>query len=389
MVEYIGTNAMPCAELISIGTELLLGEILDTNSQFLALILRDNGIDLFRTTTIGDNAQRIAQAIKDALTRADIIITTGGLGPTIDDPTREAVALALNVTTEYHPELWEQIQNRFNRYARTPTENNRRQAFIPQNSIAIENPVGTAPAFYIEINNQTIISLPGVPQEMEHLSNSFVIPYLRKRYQINSIIKSRVLHTAGIGESQLDSYISDLEYKSNPTVGLAAHSGQVDIRITAKAESPESAAQMIDGVEIDIRERVGKWIYGTDNQTLEDIALQVLSKKGWKLSTIEAGLRGELAGHLAQNKQIYLGGEVLTTPPEPAEFEKIVAAHNQRYSSEVSLGVAIYPQNEKQNVLIIVMTPEGIRKSERPFGGPPQYAVRWAINHSLNIIRDL
>src|SRR4030066_332573 len=141
---------MPSAEIITIGTELLLGEIVDTNSRYLARCLRDAGIDLYRKTTVGDNVKRIAFAIQQALERCDIVITTGGLGPTVDDPTREAVALAVGVKSEFHPELWEQIRTRFTRLGRKPTENNRRQAYIPDGAIAVENPVGTAPIFILE-----------------------------------------------------------------------------------------------------------------------------------------------------------------------------------------------------------------------------------------------
>ena len=158
---------MPTAEIIALGTELLLGEIQDTNTRYIARHLRDTGIDLFRTAIIGDNAERIAQALREALTRAQIIITTGGLGPTVDDPTRQAVALAVNVPLEYRPELWGQIQARFERFGRQATENNKRQAYIPQGSIPVENLVGTAPAFITETGGSVIISLPGVPREME------------------------------------------------------------------------------------------------------------------------------------------------------------------------------------------------------------------------------
>src|SRR4030043_1486414 len=160
---------MPSAEIITIGTELLLGEIVDTNSAFLARSLRDAGIDLFRETTVGDNIRRIAQAIQQSLARSDIVITTGGLGPTVDDPTREAVAQAVGVETEFHAELWEQIRERFKRFGRIPTQNNRRQAYVPKGAKAIENPVGTAPIFILEHGSQVIVSLPGVPSEMEYL----------------------------------------------------------------------------------------------------------------------------------------------------------------------------------------------------------------------------
>ena len=202
---------MPSAEILTIGTEILLGEIIDTNARYLARQLRDAGIDLYRKTTVGDNARRIAQAIQQAMERCEIILTTGGLGPTVDDPTREAVALALGVSTEFRPELWEQIQSRFQRFGRQPTENNKRQAYVPQGALAVENPVGTAPAFIMETNAHAIISLPGVPREMEYLMENAVLPYLRQRYELTGIIKARVLHTAGVGESQIDELIGDLE----------------------------------------------------------------------------------------------------------------------------------------------------------------------------------
>ena len=244
---------MPVAEIITIGTELLLGETVDTNTRYIARALRDAGVDLYRSSTIGDNQERIAQIIREGMNRADIIITTGGLGPTVDDPTREALALALDVEIEFRPELWEQIQERFRRYNRTPTDNNRRQAYIPTGAIGVENAVGTAPAFVIETDRHAIIALPGVPREMEHLMQVKILPYLRQRFQLHGIIKSRILHTSGVGESTIDARIGDLERLTNPTVGMAAHAGQVDIRITAKADSESEANHLIQQVEQQLR----------------------------------------------------------------------------------------------------------------------------------------
>src|SRR5512138_1990387 len=183
---------MPSAEIITIGTEILLGEIVDTNTRHLALTLRDLGVDIYRTTTIGDNVERIAAAISEAMQRAEIIITTGGLGPTVDDPTREAVARGVGVTTEYREELWQEVVERISRYGRHPSENQRRQAVVPAGAIAIRNPVGTAPAFIVEYTSSrrtsmapqaeetsgAIISLPGVPNEMEHILHESIVPYL-------------------------------------------------------------------------------------------------------------------------------------------------------------------------------------------------------------------
>jgi len=359
---------MPTAEIITIGTEILLGEILDTNSRYLARILRDVGIDLFRQTTVGDNQNRIAKAISDAMESSEIIITTGGLGPTVDDPTRQAVALAVGVETEFRPELWEQIQERFQRYGHQPTENNMRQAYVPKGAIPVENQVGTAPAFIFETDRHAIIALPGVPREMEYL----------------------IHHTAGVGESQIDSVIGELEKLSNPTVGLSAHSGQVDVRITAKAQTEADADNLIHEVEENIRQLLGGWIYGADQDTLEEVALQTVTTNGWNLVVVEAGLGGTLTGRLAKvGSATFLGGEVLTTQPTPTELLACTKAYLQTRDASVGLGVAIYPGELKQDFAMVLITPKGTEQLTRSYGGPPQYVSRWALNHSLNLIRNM
>ncbi|MBM3126030.1 MAG: competence/damage-inducible protein A, partial [Chloroflexi bacterium] len=254
---------MTSAEIITIGTEILLGEIVDTNTRYIARHLRGLGVDLYRTITIGDNVDRIAGAIHHSIERADIVITTGGLGPTIDDPTREAVAKALNLETEFREDLWEQVVATIARYGRKPSENQKRQAYIPKGAIGIPNPVGTAPCFIVEIPTpileggpgvRAVISLPGVPNEMEHVLHESIIPYLQKRFELDQIIKVRVLHCAGLGEGMIDEKIADLETLSNPTVGLAAHTGVVDVRIAAKAGSEHEADDMIAVIESKVRE---------------------------------------------------------------------------------------------------------------------------------------
>jgi nicotinamide-nucleotide amidase len=380
---------MPSAEIITIGTELLLGEIVDTNSRYLARCLRDAGIDLYRKTTVGDNVKRIALAIQQALERCDIVITTGGLGPTVDDPTREAVALVAGVKSEYHPELWEQIEARFVRFGRTPTENNRRQAYIPEGATAVENPVGTAPIFFLEYQSHVIITLPGVPREMEFLMEHNVIPFLRQRYDLHGIIKARVLHTVGMGESQIDDLIGDLEQLSNPTVGLAAHSGQVDIRITAKAESVVASDNLINPIENKIRSRLGDYIYGVDQETLEEIALRSITEKNWTITVIEAGLGGNLIRRLAKVQGPFLGGQVLTEPPLAEELMAMTNSYRLSQQADVGLGVAIHPAVDKQDVLLVLITPLEKHQFTRPYGGPPEYAPIWAFHQSLDIIRRI
>jgi len=251
---------MPNAEIITIGTELLLGEIVDTNTQMIARSLRSVGINLYRTSTVGDNPNRIALVVRESLSRADIVITTGGLGPTVDDPTRGAAASALERKLTFHEELWEVIQNRLMEYHREVTENNKRQAYIPEGALALENQWGTAPGFIVDDEKGVLICLPGVPPELERMLEKEVLPWLSSRFSLREIILTRSIMTEGIGESKVDDIIGDLEHSQNPTVGLAAHKGSVEVRITSKAETREDAEREIWEMEDRLRERLSKWI---------------------------------------------------------------------------------------------------------------------------------
>jgi nicotinamide-nucleotide amidase len=380
---------MPNAEIITIGTEILLGEIVDTNTRYIARKLRDNGINLFRTMTVGDNVDRIANILQESMHRADIIITTGGLGPTVDDPTREAAARAAGVTLEYHPELWEQIEERFRRYGRQPTENNRRQAYLPQGALTIENPVGTAPCFILEKAGSVIISLPGVPREMEFILERTVLPYLKERFHVQGLIKARVLHTAGVGESQIDDLVGDLETLTNPTVGLAAHSGQVDVRITAKADSETEADLLIAQVEADLRQRLGEWIYGIDEETLERICLDRLHELGWTLVLLEAGLGGALVNRMAGFSHPLVACEMVPTSLDADALQSTLSGYRKHYQADVALGISMLPGATRQDVLLLLITPMGQESLSRPYGGAPANAPRWGVNHGLNLIRNL
>jgi len=386
---------MPSAEIITIGTEILLGEIIDTNARTMARKLRDAGIDLYRKTTVGDNPARIAQAIREALERCDIIITSGGLGPAVAAPPRDAVALAAGVRTEFRPELWEQIQARFQRFGRMPTDNNKRQAYVPSGAIAVENPVGTAPAFIVEMGSRSIICLPGVPREMEYLLEHAVLSYLHRRFQLTSVIRARILHTAGVGESQIDDLISDLERMTNPTVGLAAHSGQVDVRLTAKAESEANVERMLAEVEAEVRLRLGDMIYGVDAETLEGVALQVLRSQSWTLAVVEYNANGLLLNRLAAASvqadgspgSVFVSGEVVTALKEPEELLRRVHEVREAQGVNVGLGIAVFPGPERQDIHLALVAPHRQELVSRPYGGPPEYAARWAVHHGLDLLR--
>jgi nicotinamide-nucleotide amidase len=374
---------MPTAEIIAIGTELLLGETTDTNTRFIAQTLRSLGVDLYRTQAIGDNAGRIAGAVSEALQRADIIITTGGLGPTVDDPTRQAIAEAVGRELEFHPELWEQIVARIGRYGRMPTENQKRQAYIPKSAIAIENPVGTAPAFIVETQGGVVVTLPGVPREMETLLTEAVVPYLQKRFNLQGVIKIRTLHVSGIGEGVLDCLVGDLETLTNPSVGLTAHSGIVDIRITAKAETPAKAEEMIATVEQDIRKRLGKNIFGTDSDTLEGSTLDALARRGWTLACFERGLDGALQRRLENARSpVYRGGRADSGGEET--LAQATEAVLQEFSATSSIGIALSISGEKQGIDVVTITPLGHKERYLPYGGHPKNAARWSVNTALD-----
>ncbi len=380
---------MPSAEIITIGTEILLGEIVDTNSAHLARRLRDLNVDVFRTSTVGDNPTRIAEIIGETLQRADIIITTGGLGPTVDDPTREAVALAFRVQTIYLPELWEQIVERMQRFGRIPTENQKRQAYVPKNAIPLKNPVGTAPAFIVESGAKCVISLPGVPREMEYLLENEVIPYLRQRYHLTGLIKARILHTAGMGESVIDEHIGEFEKLANPTVGLAAHYGVVDIRITAKAKSEEEADSLIAQVETTIRQKLGSVIYGADGETLESVVLAGLASSGYALTIVEIGTGGELSRRLSgANNGTFLGGQILPSLAEGQSLAEAVSAQQQATGASIALGLTVTKTTGASEAEFVLITPHTQFAEKRGYGGHPKNAADWGANSALDWLRN-
>ena len=368
---------MTSAEIITIGTEILLGEIVDTNTRYIARTLRSMGVDLYRTITIGDNVERIADAIRSSMEQADIVITTGGLGPTIDDPTREAVAKAIGVETEFREDLWEQVVETIARYGRKPSENQKRQAYVPQGALGLKNPVGTAPCFIVETSRNAVISLPGVPQEMEHVLHESVIPYLQKRFKLDEIIKVRVLHCSGLGEGMIDEKIADLETLSNPTVGLAAHTGVVDVRIAAKAKSEAEANQMIAKVEADVRERLGSIVFGADEDTLEGVVLDMVAARGMTLTAIESGLDGLLARKIPHTASLpNLTADSLMQALRSAQADS---------KTDIALGVTIFPEERAAEMAMI--TPKSEKTHRITYGGPPRSLPRWSMNLALNWLR--
>ena len=303
------------AEIITIGTEILLGQIVDTNAAFLARQLAKVGFNVYRKSTIGDNENRIAEAIRRSLDHCDVVITSGGIGPTIDDKTREAVAIATGCKLVLDEKLLQHIKKFFQRRGLELGDNNSRQAYIPENAIPIHNPVGTAPGFIAEFRNSYVIALPGVPHELYHLMEHTVLPFIQNKFGLETVIKSRVLRTAGVGESAIDRQITDLEESSNPTVGLVAYPGAVDIRIAAKAKDTDQAMKLLDEMELRIRRRLGDTIYGIDKETIEEVVVQLLSTHRLQMAVLETNTGGRLADRLTGVAQgFHVIKQALTMP---------------------------------------------------------------------------
>lgn len=348
-------NVIVNAEVISIGTEILLGELTDTNSVYIAKALRDLGINLFFMTSVGDNTNRIASAIEIALERADVVITCGGLGPTVDDMTRQGVAQATKRDLIFHQNLLDQIAARFATFNVKMTENNRLQAYVPDGAIIIENPVGTAPSFAVEVGDKVVISLPGVPREMKFLMQEKVIPYLRGRYPLG-IIKAHILKAAGLGESMLDEMLGhDLLEAGNPTVGLAAHSGQIDVRITAKADTEAQADVMIADFADKIMTRVGRYIYGVNDQKIEQVLIDLCTQHHIKLAVLEAGISPVVSDTLQKiaNADAIVTNRVHYESPDAVRSALSLTAPDLRTLSAEAIKAFVLATNADVGIAII------------------------------------
>jgi nicotinamide-nucleotide amidase len=292
---------MPNAEIVAIGSELLLGQIVDTNSAWIAQRLTNLGVNLFYKTTVGDNPKRMKDTISRALGRSDVVITGGGLGPTQDDLTREIIAEVTGRKLVLDPALLDQIERRFRRRGFIMTANNERQAYIPEGAIPVHNPNGTAPSFIVEDPRGVVYALPGVPFELKWLFDNEVASYLRKRFDLSEVITYRVLKVADMGESAVDDLIGHLiASSSNPTVGVLAHPGQVDVRIAAKARSIEEASKLIAPVEEEVRRLLGRHVFAADDESMEDAVGALLRERNVTIAVYEDITGGLLAERLQQ-----------------------------------------------------------------------------------------
>lgn len=284
------------AELISVGTELLLGQILNSDAQYLARELSTMGIDLYYQTTVGDNLDRLCKCIETALGRSDVVILSGGLGPTEDDLTKDAVAKTFGLEMAEDAESKERIEAFFKAMNREMTPNNMRQAMFPKGSAILRNDVGTAPGCAVEKDGKAAIVLPGPPHELTDMFEKRVRPYLAQR--CDSVIVSRVLRVFGMGESSVEHRVRDLMESANPTLAPYASVGEVTLRLTAKCKKQEDASALLQPLQDEIIARLGDLVYSTDDEKLEYVVVRLLREKGKTLALAESCTGGLLASKL-------------------------------------------------------------------------------------------
>jgi nicotinamide-nucleotide amidase len=301
------------AEILSIGTELLLGQIVDTNANYLAQQLPALGLDLYYVSQIGDNRQRLADAFRHALERSEVIITSGGLGPTEDDLTREAIADVMGERLEVQPHLEAELRAFFVRRGRTMPDRNVKQATTIPSGTYLPNPVGTAPGWWVERDGKVIVSMPGVPHEMHKMWADQAEPRLARLIS-GGVIVSRVLKLVGIGESHAEEALGELTHSTNPTLATYAKSDGIHLRLTAKAALRETAEQQLDDFEPLVRERVSEWVYGGESDSFPAVVGALLRQRGLTLTVAESATGGQLASLITEApgaSDYFVGGYVV------------------------------------------------------------------------------
>lgn len=347
------------AEIIAVGSELLLGQIANTNAQFLSEQLALLGINVYYHTVVGDNVERLKETVKQAEKRADLLIFTGGLGPTKDDLTKETIAQLIGRKLVYDEEALESILDYYKRTGRHMTENNRKQALIIEGSEVLPNRHGMAPGMLAELNDHTYILLPGPPFEMKPMYLDFAKPQLSERYSEH--IVSRVLRFFGIGESTLETDIIDLiDKQSNPTIAPLAKESEVILRLTAKHENRAYAESLIDQTEKLINDRVGQFFYGYDETSLPETAFQLLKENGLTIAAAESltgglfsqqftdipGASGIFKGAIVcytndvKEQQLLVPADLLETEGAVSEACSKIMAQNIREQCGSDLGIS-------------------------------------------------
>jgi nicotinamide-nucleotide amidase len=377
------------AELITSGTELLLGEVADVNTAFIAGHLAALGIDLYYCSTVGDNFGRFSAVLRQAWERSDLIIITGGLGPTQGDITREVVAGLLGEKMTIDPSLRKELTAFFKGRGIEMPRNNLKQAMLVPSAEALHNVSGTAPGWWVEKAGRIIVTLPGPPGETQMMWRNVVLPRLKARSV--AVILSRTLKTWGLSEARVDELVAPFLGSANPTLALYAKADGINLRITAKAGTAADAAAMLSRYEKDIRAILVKNIWGADSDTLEGIVAELLCEKGLSIAVAETFTGGLLAGSLCGLK-IFKGGIVLPIKSATeASAMRMARAVRRRFKAGIGLaidGCGVAAERHKRNAFIAVVFGEKNAVVATGYPGNPQLMARRTINHALIFLRD-
>jgi nicotinamide-nucleotide amidase len=401
------------AEILSIGTELLLGNITDTNATYLAQQLGGLGIDLYFVSTVGDNQQRAVETLRRAWERSDLIITTGGLGPTEDDLTRESIAELLGETMYVVPELEAELRAFFTGRGVIMPARNIKQATLIPSAKTLPNPVGTAPGWWTERDGRIIVSMPGVPHEMMRMWSHEAVPLLRPH--TGAVLFTRMLRVSGLGESSVEEALEPFLSSSNPTIATYAKRDAVDVRVTAKAATEAEAQTLVVGMEAQVRERLGTYIFGIDNETLQSVLGGILLDKGWTLGAMESctgGLFASTITDVAGSSDYFRGGLVSYATELKAEWGvpgDILAEHGAvsvetaramahaaraRLGVDVAVGITgVAGPSEQEGkkvgtVHIAVESPLGVATASPLLSSRSRVEVKWrATLSALNLAR--
>lgn len=323
------------AEILAVGTELLMGQIVNTNAQYISSKLPDAGVGVYYHSVVGDNPERLKESLKLALGRCDIVITTGGLGPTQDDLTKETIADVLGRKLVLHEESLKDIKNYFYKLGRKMSLNNEKQAYMPENSIILKNNNGTAPGCIIEDGEKVVVMLPGPPAEMKPMFDDSVMPYFKRKSTFS--IESRFLRVFGIGESAMETAIIDLiNGQTNPTIATYAKEGEVTLRVSAKTSAGEDAAVILQPVVNEIKKRAGDCLYSDEDKTLDLVAAELLLQKNITISAAESctgGLISETLTNIPGISEVFIGGAVTYSNESKMEFLGVKEQTLQAYGA--------------------------------------------------------
>ena len=402
-------------ELVTSGTEILLGDIVDTNAAWIAQQLREIGVNLYYKTTVGDNEPRLRGVLEMALARSDVVLVTGGLGPTADDITRDAIANASGCPLQRHPDIEDKLRERFARWGyQRMSDNNLRQAQIPEAATVLENPVGTAPGFITfdrrHGRGAKVIAMPGVPREMKRMMNDRVLPFLQELTGGIGVIRRRILRTVGIGESSLDAELGHLMDSDNPTMGLAAHLGQADVRIAARAASADEAEALLDQMEERVRAVIGSYIYSTTpEETVESVLANLLHEADASVAMLETVSGGAIAERMKSGFTPDTSVRILEADHDRPPFRQLLdrppasdiardLALHLRKECNVSHGLAVitsgrpdetFHSNQGGETWIGCAGPDRTEVARFPFGGADRLTNAWVGNRAMDILRRL